>query len=54
MINDPLDDFVEYDFVMGSDEVKCPHCGQNVSVGLLMGEDEIHYPKCRMKFKTRL
>ena len=51
MIDDFLDNFMEYDFTMGVDEAKCPHCGEKVSCSLLMGEDEIDCPKCGNKFK---
>ena len=51
MISDSLDDFMEYDFVMGADEAQCPDCGQKVSISLLMNEDEIDCPKCGKKFK---
>ena len=28
--DDSLDEFMEYDFAMGADMVKCPHCGENL------------------------
>jgi DNA-directed RNA polymerase subunit RPC12/RpoP len=50
-MNDSLDDFIGFDFAMGADEAKCPHCGEKVFCSLLMNEDEIDCPKCGMKFK---
>lgn len=32
MPDDLFDEFMEYDFTMGSDVVKCPHCGADVPV----------------------
>ena len=51
MVDDFLDDFMEYDFAMGADEAKCPHCGLKVSLSLFMGKDEIDCPHCEKKFK---
>lgn len=30
MQDDLFDEFFEYDFVMGSDMVKCPECGKQI------------------------
>ena len=46
-----LDDFMEFDFTMGADEVKCPYCGEKVSISVLLDEDEIQCSKCGKKFK---
>jgi DNA-directed RNA polymerase subunit RPC12/RpoP len=46
---DDFDQFIEYDFTMGSDEVECPHCKERVPVSLMDG-DEILCPKCGMTF----
>ena len=35
------DEFIEYDFIMGADMVKCPHCGVEVSSSLFFDEDEM-------------
>ena len=46
----PLDDFWEYDFVMGADTVKCPYCGADVPCSLFF-DNEVKCPKCGKKFK---
>lgn len=46
---DPLDEFIEFDATIGSDVVKCPHCGADVPCSLIF-DDEIEYPKCGKKF----
>jgi uncharacterized Zn-finger protein len=51
MVDDFLDDFMGYDFAMGADETKCPHCGREVSLSLFMGEDESDCPSCGKTFK---
>ena len=43
-------EFLEYDFIMGSDMVKCPHCGAKVPCRLVF-DDEIECSKCGKKFK---
>ena len=45
MGDDLFDDFLEYDIIMGSDVVKCPHCGAEVSRSLLI-DDEVKCPEC--------
>ena len=49
-MNDPLDDFVEFDATMGVDAVKCPHCGSSVSKSLLF-DDEVECPECSEMIK---
>ncbi|MEI8349845.1 MAG: hypothetical protein WCI77_06805 [Candidatus Omnitrophota bacterium] len=51
MPDDPLDDFLGYDFAMGTDSVKCPHCGHSISRSLFFDndDDEITCPKCGKK-----
>ncbi len=49
-MNDDLDDFWEYDFVMGADTVKCPYCGADVPCSLFF-DNEVECPKCGKKFK---
>lgn len=51
MIDVPLNEFLGYDFAMGADIVKCPHCGANVPSSLFFDEDEIECPKCGKKFR---
>ena len=51
MKDDPIDDFLEYDFTVGADEVKCPHCGESISCSMFLGEDEIECPKCGERFR---
>ena len=50
LMTDPLDDFLEYDFAMGADTVKCPHCGAAVPCSLFF-DDEVECPKCGKTFK---
>lgn len=51
MFDDLFDEFFGYDFAMGADIVKCPHCGAKVASSLFFDEDEIKCPKCGKKFK---
>jgi len=51
-MNDPLDDFVEFDAMMGSDVVKCPHCGASVARSLLF-DDEVACPECGKKISKQ-
>ena len=48
-MTDDLNDFIEYDVVVGSDVVKCPKCGEIISSSLLF-DDEVECPKCRHIF----
>ncbi|MBU4257586.1 hypothetical protein KKC04_04210 [Patescibacteria group bacterium] len=41
-----FDEFIEYDFTMGADVVKCPHCGADVPSSLFFDEDEAECPEC--------
>ncbi len=50
MSDDFFNDFLEYDFIMGSDMVKCPNCGADVSCSLFF-DDEVECPKCGKKFR---
>ena len=43
-------EFLEYDFAMGADMVKCPHCGEDVPCSLFF-DDEVVCPNCGKKFK---
>lgn len=49
-MDDLFDEFIEYDFTMGSDMVKCPHCGTGVPCSLFF-DDEVECPKCGKKFR---
>ena len=49
-MSDFLDDFVEFDAVIGADAVKCPHCGQIVSKSLLF-DDDVNCPGCGQTIK---
>jgi endogenous inhibitor of DNA gyrase (YacG/DUF329 family) len=49
-MDDLFDEFMEYDFTMGSDVVKCPHCGADVPCSLFF-DDEVECPKCGKKFR---
>jgi len=52
-MEDLFDEFMEYDFAMGADMVKCPHCGAGVPCSLFF-DDEVECPKCGKKFKKIL
>lgn len=49
-MDDFLDDFIDYDVVMGSDEAKCPKCGEIIPVSVVLDVDEIECPRCHHKF----
>jgi len=51
MQDDLFDELLEYDFVMGSDTVKCPHCGKDVPRSLFFDADEIECPECGNKLR---
>jgi len=38
MRGDLFDEFMEYDFTMGADVVKCPHCGADMPCSLFFDE----------------
>lgn len=42
-------EFLEYDFAMGADMVKCPHCGEDVPCSLLF-DDKVKCPECGKTF----
>ena len=50
MPDDLFGEFIEYDFIMGADMVKCPHCGAGVPCSLFF-DDEAECPKCGKKFR---
>jgi len=50
-MDDLFDEFLGYDFAMGADVVKCPHCGADVPCSLFFDGNEIECPKCGKKFK---
>jgi DNA-directed RNA polymerase subunit RPC12/RpoP len=45
-----FDEFIEYDFAMGTDMVKCPHCGVDVPCSLFF-DDEVECLECGKKFR---
>ncbi len=49
-MDDSFDEFLEYDFTMGADVVKCPHCGADVPRSLFL-DDKVECPKCREKYR---
>lgn len=49
-MDDLFDEFSEYDFTMGADMVKCPHCGTDVQCSLFIN-NEVECPECRKKFR---
>ena len=50
MPDDLFDEFLGYDFAMGADMVKCPHCGADVPCSLFF-DDEVKCPECGKKFR---
>ena len=52
-MDDLFDEFLEYDFTMGADMVKCPYCDADVPSSLFF-DDEAICPKCGKKFKKRI
>lgn len=50
MMDDLFDEFMEYDFTMGADVVKCPHCGADVQCSLFI-DNEVECLECGKKFK---
>jgi uncharacterized Zn-finger protein len=47
---DDLNNFLEFDFTMGADVIKCPYCGTDVPASLFF-DDEVECPKCGKRFK---
>jgi DNA-directed RNA polymerase subunit RPC12/RpoP len=52
IVDDLFDEFIEYDFVVGADVVKCPHCGVDVPRSLFF-DNEVECLECGKKI-TRL
>ena len=50
MKDDFFDELVFLDLAFGSDENKCPKCGEMVTSSAIM-DDEVECPKCGEKFK---
>ncbi len=50
MADDLFDEFMEYDFTMVANVVKCPHCGAEVPCSLFF-DSEVECPECRKKFQ---
>jgi len=51
-MDDSFDEFFEFDVNMGSDVVKCPHCGAAVSCSLFL-DDEVECPECGKRIKKQ-
>jgi endogenous inhibitor of DNA gyrase (YacG/DUF329 family) len=49
-MDDLFDGFLGYNFAMGADMIKCPHCGADVPRSLFF-DDEVECPKCGKKFR---
>ena len=52
-MDDLFDEFLGYDFVMGADVIKCPHCGKDVPCSLFFSDDKTDCPECGKKFKKQ-
>lgn len=50
MSDDSFDEFMEYDFTMGADIVKCPYCGVDVPYSLFF-DNEVECTECGKKFQ---
>ncbi len=50
MTSDLFNDFLEFDFIAGSDMVKCPHCGADVPCSLFF-DDKVKCPECGKVFE---
>ena len=50
MLDDFLDEFLGYDFAMGADVVKCPHCDADVPCSLFFN-DKVKCPECGKMFE---
>lgn len=50
IIDDLFDEFMKYDFTMGANVVKCPHCGVDVPCSLFF-DNEAERPECGKKIK---
>jgi uncharacterized Zn-finger protein len=48
--DDFLDEFMEYDFSMGADVVKCPYCEADVKCSLFI-DNEVECPGCGKVFR---
>ena len=49
--DDLFKDITDYDIVMGTDTVDCPHCGAQVQCSSIMEADKTTCPDCGKKFK---
>lgn len=50
MAGDLFNQFLEYDFTMGADVVKCPHCGVDVPCSLFFN-NEAECSECGKRFR---
>jgi hypothetical protein len=49
---DDLDEFMGYDFTMGADVVKCPHCGADVPCSLFFDMPETFHTHVNTQYYT--
>ena len=52
-MDDLFDEFLEYDFAMGADVVKCPHCGADVPCSLFLDNKVVECSECGKKIKLK-
>jgi len=45
-VDDLFNEFLGYDFCIGADVVKCPHCGKDAPCSLFFDDDEIECSEC--------
>ena len=50
-MNDPLEEFIEFDAIVGADVVKCPHCSSSVSRSFIF-DDDVKCPDCGEMIKS--
>jgi predicted RNA-binding Zn-ribbon protein involved in translation (DUF1610 family) len=53
MPDDLFDEFLEYDFTMGADVAKCPHCGADAPRSLFF-DDKAKCPRCGEKNSVKM
>jgi len=51
-MDDLFDEFMECDFTIGADAVKCPHCRAAVPYSLFF-DNEVECPECGKKFSKK-
>ena len=50
-MSDPFEEFLEYDFIMGGDTIKCHKCGTEVPYSLFF-DNKTKCPKCGEKIEV--